>query len=125
MNENELSKIIVGACIEVHKELGPGLLESVYEHCLSLELLRAGLEIRRQQALPVVYKGETLDIGFRLDIWVNEKVIIEVKAVELLNDIHLAQILTYLKLTNNKLGILINFNELKIVNGIRRVVNKL
>ncbi len=125
MNENELSKIIIGACIEVHKELGPGLLESVYEHCLAYELRGKGLDVKKQHPVPVIYKGEQMDMGFRLDIWVNELVIIEVKAVDYLNDIHLAQVLTYLKLTNCKLGMLINFNELKVTNGIKRVVNQL
>src|SRR5688572_16137860 len=125
MHENELTKRIIGASIEVHKELGPGLLESVYEHCLAHELVKAGLSIQRQHPLPVVYKGEKLDLGFRLDIWVNEKVIVEVKAVEFLNDIHLAQVLTYLKLSNCKLGLLINFNELKLINGVKRVANQM
>ena len=125
MNENELSKIIIGACIEVHKELGPGLLESVYEHCLAYELRGKGLDVKKQHPLPVIYKGEQMDMGFRLDIWVNQLVIVEVKAVDFLNDIHLAQVLTYLKLTNCKLGMLINFNELKVTNGIKRVVNQL
>jgi GxxExxY protein len=125
MNENELSKIIIGACIEVHKELGPGLLESVYEHCLAHELRGKGLDVKKQHALPVIYKGEQMDMGFRLDIWVNQLVIVEVKAVDFLNDIHLAQVLTYLKLTDCKLGLLINFNEVKVTNGIKRVVNQL
>jgi GxxExxY protein len=125
MHENDITKLIIGASIEVHKELGPGLLESVYEHCLVHELLKLGLDVQRQFPLPVVYKGERLDVGFRIDLWVNEKVIVEVKTVEKLTEVHLAQILTYLKLSKCKLGLLINFNELKLINGIRRVANQL
>lgn len=125
MHENDITKLIIGASIEVHKELGPGLLESVYEHCLVHELLKLGLDVQRQFPLPVVYKGERLDVGFRIDLWVNEMVIVEVKTVEKLTDVHLAQILTYLKLSKCKLGLLINFNELKLTNGIRRVANQL
>ncbi len=125
MNENELSKIIIGACIEVHKELGPGLLESVYEHCLAHELRGKGLNVKKQHPLPVIYKGEQMDLGFRLDLWVNELVIVEIKAVDYLNDIHMAQILTYLKLTNCQLGLLVNFNSVKVTSGIKRVVNQL
>jgi GxxExxY protein len=125
MHENDITKLIIGASIEVHKELGPGLLESVYEHCLVHELLKLGLDVQRQFPLPVVYKGERLDVGFRIDLWVNEMVIVEVKTVEKLTDVHLAQILTYLKLSKCKLGLLINFNELKLTDGIRRVANQL
>ena len=125
MNENELSKVIIGACIEVHKELGPGLLESVYEHCLSYELLQQGFKISRQVPVPVIYKGEILELGYRLDIWVNDLVIVEVKSVDNLHDIHLAQMLTYLRLTKCKLGLLVNFNQLRVIDGIKRVVNRL
>jgi GxxExxY protein len=125
MNENELSKVIIGACIEVHKQLGPGLLESVYEHCLEFELRNLGLNVKRQHPLPVVYKNNQLDLGFRLDILVNEKVILEIKAVEALNDVHMAQILTYLKLSDCRLGLLINFNVARLTDGLRRVVNQL
>jgi GxxExxY protein len=125
MTENELAAIIVDACLDVHRELGPGLLESVYENCLAFELRQRRLVALQQPTLPVFYKGEKMDMGFRLDIWVENKIVIEVKAVDALNDVHLAQILTYLKLTRNKLGLLINFNVPLIKHGIRRVVNNL
>jgi GxxExxY protein len=125
MTENEIAKIIVDASLEVHRELGPGLLESVYENCLCYELRQRGLNVIQQQPLPVIYKEVKMDMGFRLDLWVENKVVIEVKAAEALNDVHMAQILTYLKLTNNKLGLLINFNVPLIKQGIRRVVNNL
>jgi GxxExxY protein len=125
MTENELSKEIIGAAIEVHKILGPGLLESAYETCLERELKLRGLKVGRQVGLPLVYKDIQCDIGYRIDLFVNEKVIIEIKSVETINDVHLAQILTYLKLNNCKLGLLINFNVKLLKNGIKRLVNKL
>ncbi|NHZ87166.1 MAG: GxxExxY protein [Planctomycetia bacterium] len=125
MTENETSKIIIGAAIKVHKALGPGLLESVYEICLFKELRDLGLNVLRQVSVPVVYEGEKLDTGFRIDLLVENKVIVELKAVESLNDIYLAQVLTYLKLSDKKLGLLINFNVTKIVDGVKRVVNNL
>ncbi len=125
MSENEISSNIIGAAIEVHKFLGPGLLESSYEACLLFELRQKGLNVKSQVPLPVSYKGLQLDAGYRIDILVEEKVIIEVKAVNELAEIHTAQILTYLKLTNFKLGILINFNTAKVIDGFKRVVNHL
>lgn len=125
MTENEISKRIVEAALEVHRELGPGLLESVYEHCLVLELRRMGLRCDQQVGLPVRYKGEQLDFGFRMDIIVEDHVVVEVKASEGLNEVHFAQVLTYLKLSGCKLGLLINFNEALVKRGIRRVVNGL
>ncbi|MGV3612502.1 MAG: GxxExxY protein [Fluviicola sp.] len=125
MSENELSSIIIGLAIEVHTELGPGLLESVYETCLYHELKEIGLKVERQVNLPVKYKNLFLESGLRLDLIVEDKVIIELKAVKELCDIHVAQTLTYLKLTNLKLGLLINFNEVRIKNGLQRVVNHL
>lgn len=125
MTENELSSIIIGAAIEVHTELGPGLLESVYEACLFYELKQLGLNVEKQVELPVNYKEVRLDSGFRLDILVDDKIIIEVKSVKELHDVHLAQTLTYLKLTKLKLGLLINFNEARLKFGIKRVVNNL
>lgn len=124
-NENEISKIIIGAAIEVHKQLGPGLLESTYETCLAYELKEKGLDLKQQLALPVVYKGIKLDAGYRIDLLVENKVVVEVKAVEGLAEIHSAQLLTYLKLKEIKLGLLINFNTPKLVNGIKRMVNNL
>lgn len=125
MAENEISKIIVDGALKIHKVLGPGLLESAYEECLFYELQKSGLNIQKQKALPLIYEEVKLEIGYRIDIIVENKVIIEVKAVEALNDVHLAQLLTYLKLSDCKLGLLINFNVSLIKNGIKRVVNNL
>ncbi len=125
MHENELSEIIIGAAINVHKKLGPGLLESAYEECLYYELNKNSLNVEKQKPMPLIYDDVKLDVGYRIDIMVENKVVIEIKSVEALNDVHLAQVLTYLKLSNCKLGLLINFNVSKLVNGIRRVVNKL
>lgn len=125
MTENEISKVIFDSALKVHKNLGPGLLESAYEACLFYELQKSGLNVVKQKPLPLVYEEVKLEIGYRLDLLVENKVIIEVKAVEALNDVHLAQVLTYLKLSECKLGLLINFNVALIKNGIRRVVNNL
>lgn len=125
MSENEISSQIIGAAIEVHKFLGPGLLENSYEACLLFELRQKGLNVKSQVPLPVSYKGLLLEAGYRIDILVEEKVIIEVKAVDKLAEIHTAQILTYLKLTKLKLGLVINFNTVKVIEGLKRVVNKL
>ncbi|MCX6306585.1 MAG: GxxExxY protein [Bacteroidetes bacterium] len=123
MNENEITEIIIGCAINVHKALGPGLLESAYEECLHYEMLKTVLEIERQKPLPLIYEEVRLDCGYRLDFIVSKKVILEIKSVEALNDIHLAQILTYLRLSKCKVGLLINFNVVKLANGIKRVVN--
>ena len=125
MSENEISSKIIGAAIEVHKQLGPGLLESTYETCLAYELKQMGLDVKQQQALPVVYKEVKLDAGYRIDLLIENKVIIEIKSVEALADIHTAQLLTYLKLKDLKLGLLINFNSVRVVDGLKRIVNKL
>lgn len=125
MTENEISEKIIGCAIQVHRELGPGLLESSYQECLYFELIQSGLFVEKQKALPLVYKEVKLDSGYRLDLMVENKVIIEVKSVEMLNDIHLAQVLTYLKLSSSKLGLLMNFNVVLLKSGIKRVVNKL
>ena len=125
MSENEISSQIIGAAIEVHKHLGPGLLESSYEACLLFELRKRGVNVKSQVALPISNKGVQLEAGYRIDILVEEKVIIEIKTVEDFADIHLAQILTYLKLSKLKLGLLINFNSVKLVDGLKRVVNNL
>lgn len=125
MSENEISKIIFDCALKIHKNLGPGLLESAYEECLFYELKKYGLNVEKQKALPLVYEEVKLEIGYRIDIIVENKVIIEVKSVESLNDVHLAQVLTYLKLSDCKLGMLINFNVAFLKNGIRRVVNNL
>lgn len=125
MPENEISSHIIGAAIEVHKFLGPGLLESSYEACLLFELRQKGLNVKSQVPLPVSYKGLQLEAGNRIDILVEEKVIIELKAVDKLAEIHTAQILTYLKLTKLKLGLVIKFNTVKVIEGLKRVVNQL
>lgn len=123
MTENELSSKIIGAAIAVHRQLGPGLLESTYEVCLAYELEALGLVVRKQIALPVVYKNIKLDAGYRIDLIVNEEIILEIKAVEMLAPIHNAQLLTYLKLTERRLGLLMNFNSVRMIDGIKRVVN--
>lgn len=125
MSENELSKIIVDCCYKIHTTLGPGLLESVYEETLSFELTRRDLQIKRQQGIAVVYEQVKMDLGFRADIIINDKVIVEIKSVEGIAPVHQKQVLTYLKLTGIKLGLLVNFNEALIKNGIHRIVNKL
>ncbi len=125
MTENEIGEVILGAAMKVHSALGPGLLESVYETCLTHELRKQGFDVQRQVALPVEYDGQHIDSGFRLDILVAEKVVVEVKAVERTAPIHTAQILTYLKLGGFKLGYLLNFNVVHMRDGIKRLVNDL
>lgn len=125
MTENEISKIVVDCALKVHQALGPGLLESAYEECLFYELNKRGLKIERQKPLPLIYKEVQLDIGYRIDLLIENKVIIENKAIEAFADVHLAQVLTYLKLSNCKLGMMINFNVSLLKNGIKRVVNNL
>jgi GxxExxY protein len=126
MTENELSNIIIGAAIEVHKELGgPGLLEDIYEEALCLELTDRGLQVARQVQVPVLYKGRPLKKPLVLDVLVVDSVIVEVKAVEKVIPIFNAQLLTYLRLTKKKLGLVINFGEIRVSEGIHRVVNNL
>ncbi len=125
MTENELSRITFDCALKVHQSLGPGLLESAYEECLFYELKKTGLYIEKQKSLPLIYQEVKLDIGYRIDLLIENKLIVEIKSVESLNDVHFAQLLTYLKLTNCKLGMLINFNVNLIKNGIKRVVNNL
>ena len=125
MTENELSRVVFDSALKVHQALGPGLLESAYEECLYYEIKKTGLFVEKQKPLPLVYEDVKLDIGYRIDIIIENKLILELKSVESLNDVHFAQILTYLKLTNCKLGLLINFNVSLIKNGIKRVVNNL
>ncbi|HNV82570.1 MAG: GxxExxY protein [Tenuifilaceae bacterium] len=125
MTENEISNIIIGSAIEVHKQLGPGLLESAYQECLAYELKQKGLKVLREVPMPIVYKEIKLDHGYRLDLLVNSKVVIEIKSVEFISDIHEAQLLTYLKLGNFKLGLLLNFHTTVLKNGIKRMVNNL
>jgi len=123
MIENELSKKIIGCAIEVHKQLGPGLLESAYQECLYYELTLAGLKVKKEKPMPIVYKEVKLDHGYRIDLLVEEKVVIEIKTVEAFNDVHTAQVLTYLRLGNYKLGLLFNFQTTILKNGIKRVIN--
>jgi len=120
---NELSHVIIGAALRVHTELGPGMLESAYESCLFFELVDAGLGVQRQKALPLVYRGQRMNCGYRLDLLVNEMIIVEVKAIERLQRIHSAQVLSYLRQTKLKLGLLFNFNEKWLQDGTRRIVN--
>ena len=120
----ELSDKIIGAAIEVHKILGPGLLENTYERCLVHELVLRGMHAKRQEKQPINYKGLEIDEGYRIDILVDRKIILELKAVDHLNNIHTAQLLTYLKLSGCKLGYLMNFNVRLLKDGIKRVVNE-
>jgi len=125
MVENEISAIIIGCAIEVHKNLGPGLLESAYEECLYYEIGSKGLWIEKQKPLPLVYKAIRMEVGYRLDLVIENKVIVEIKSVDYLNDIHMAQVLTYLKILDLRLGLLMNFNVLRMKEGIKRVVNNI
>lgn len=123
MIENELSKKIIGCAIEVHKQLGPGLLESAYQECLYYELQQSGLKVIKEKPMPIVYKEVKLDHGYRIDLLVEEKVVIEIKTVDALNDVHTAQVLTYLRLGKYKLGLLLNFQTTILKNGIKRIIN--
>lgn len=123
MTENEIAKTVIGSSIIVHQALGPGLLESSYQECLYYELKKSGLYVEKEKALPLVYKDVKLDCGYRIDLLVHNKLVVEIKSVESLHDIHLAQTLTYLKLDGYKLGLLLNFNVLLMKNGIKRVIN--
>ncbi|QQR85037.1 MAG: GxxExxY protein [Flavobacteriales bacterium] len=123
MTHNEVSSLVIKAAIAVHRALGPGLLESVYQVCLLAELKSMGLRVEEQVAVPIVYRGERLANDLRIDLLVEDRVIVEIKAVEELHPIHTAQLLTYLKLTNKKLGLLINFNTTKLIEGLERVMN--
>jgi len=125
MHENDISYQCIGAAIEVHKNVGPGLLESTYENALAYDLKLLGYDVQQQVAMPFVYKEVKLDVGYRIDLLVNKKVIIEVKSVEALATVHYAQLLTYLRLSGVKLGLLINFNAKILKNNIHRIVNNL
>jgi GxxExxY protein len=125
MNINEVSGQIVDAAMKVHSALGPGLLESAYEACLAHELRKRGRKVLSQMVLPLVYDGVEIDAGYRIDLFVDDVVIVELKAVERLLPIHEAQLLSYLRLSGCKLGLLINFNVLHLRDGIKRLVNKL
>ena len=121
---NQLSNVIIGAALRVHTELGPGMLESGYEACMFFELVDAGLRVERQKALPLVYRGQRMNCGYRLDLLVNGQIIIEVKAIDRLQRVHSAQLLSYLRQTKLKLGLLFNFNEKWLQDGTKRVVNE-
>ncbi len=120
---NEITEAIIAAAIAVHRELGPGLLESAYEACLAYELAERGLAVERQKGLPVTYRGVNVDCGYRIDMLVEGSVVVELKAIEMLEPIHEAQLLSYLKLSGRQLGLLINFNVKMLKHGIRRMIN--
>ncbi len=122
--EDDLISRIIGCAIEVHRNLGPGLLESAYVGCLKYELEESGLFVQKEVPMPIAYKDIELETGYRIDLMVESEIILEIKSVEALNDIHLAQILTYLKLADKKIGLLMNFNVTQLRSGIRRVINK-
>jgi GxxExxY protein len=123
MKENDITNLIIGAAMQVHSALGPGLLESAYAACLFNELEELGLKVKKEHPLPLQYKKTKLDVGYRIDLLVEDRIVVELKAVEELNDLHLAQMITYLKLANCEIGLLINFNVLKLKDGIKRVAN--
>ena len=124
MELNQITELIIGASIDVHRQLGPGLLESAYRECLYYELTKiVGLSVKREIPMPIIYKEIKLEQGYRMDLLVEDKVVIELKTVDFLTDVHKAQLLTYLKLGNYKIGLLINFNETLLKNGIKRIIN--
>lgn len=123
MTESQIAQQVIGCSIEVHKALGPGLLESAYQECLYYKLGKEGFYVEKEKPMPLIYEEVKLDCGYRLDLLVENKVVLELKSVEALNDVHMAQILTYLKLGDYKLGLLLNFNVALMKNGIRRVIN--
>jgi len=125
LTEDEISNLVINSAIKVHKAIGPGLLESAYEACLFYELNKSNLDVRKQVPLPLQYEGVFIDCAYRADIIVNNKVIIEIKAIKKLDDIHFSQLLSYLKISKMKLGLLINFNETTLIQGLKRVVNGL
>ncbi|MEI6683955.1 MAG: GxxExxY protein [Bacteroidota bacterium] len=122
MDENEIARKVLWISLQVHKSLGPGLLESAYKECLAYKLQQAGLKIEKEVPMPLVFEGVKLQCGYRIDLLIEHKVVVEIKSVDSLNDVHLAQILTYMKLGNFKLGLLINFNVALLKQGIRRVI---
>lgn len=121
---NELSNLIIGAAIKVHTALGPGLLESAYQECLAYELKELGLKVEKEKPIALIYKDIVMDCGFRVDLFVEDKIILELKSIEKLNDIHIAQVLTYLKLANAQIGLLMNFNVFRLKDGLKRLINK-
>lgn len=125
MTENEISNIVIGSAIAIHKALGPGLLENTYQQCLFYKLKKEGLRVEMEKPIPLIFEEVKLDCGYRIDLLIEDKVVLELKSVESLTDVHLAQTLTYMKLGDYKLGLLINFNVKLLTQGVRRVVNKL
>ena len=123
MTENELSKIVIGKAIDVHKALGPGLLESAYRECLYFDLVQHGLYVEKEKPMPIIYKEVKLDHGYRMDLLIDGKLVVEIKTIEFFTDVHTAQLLTYLRLGNYKLGLLINFHVAKLKEGIKRIIN--
>ena len=123
MKDNEITQLVIKSAIEVHNHLGPGLLESSYQECLYYELRQYDFQVSKEIGLPLIYKGVKLDCGYRIDLLIENQVIVEIKSVEALNEIHLAQVITYLKLSGCKVGLLLNFNVHRMKSGIRRVVN--
>lgn len=123
MIENDISKMIIGCAIDVHKQLGPGLLESAYQECMLYELRQQDLFVEKEKPMPIIYKEVKLDHGYRIDLLVENKVVVEIKTIEFLTDVHTAQVLTYLKLGDYKLGLLINYNVSLLKNGIKRIIN--
>ncbi len=124
MEDNKRTEQIIGCEIKVHRSFGPGLLESAYQECLFYELQKTGLFVEKEKALPLIYEAVKLDCGYRIDLMVEKQVVVEVKSVEALNDVHTAQVLTYLKLSNCRIGLLINFNVTQLTTGIKRLYNK-
>ncbi len=123
MNDNQITEIIIGCAIKVHRKLGPGLLESAYQECLLYELMKTQLNVVKEKPQPLIYEDVRLNCGYRIDLMVENRIVVEIKAVEFLNAVHLAQTLTYLKLSNCKYGLLLNFNVTKMTDGIKRLVN--
>jgi GxxExxY protein len=125
MSENEISNLIIGSAIDVHTALGPGLLENTYKECLNYKLSKSGLFVEKEKIIPLVFEEVNLESGYRVDLLVEHKVVVELKSVAEITDIHMAQILTYLKLGNFKLGLILNFNVFRLKDGIKRIVNNL
>src|SRR6476619_5835748 len=123
MELNKITEKIIGCAIEVHKNLGPGLLESSYVACLNYELVNAGLDVKQQLGLPLVYKEIQLELGYRLDLLVDGQVVVEIKSVETLKEVHISQVLTYLKLSKSSVGLLMNFNVPKLTDGLKRLIS--
>ena len=123
MSENHITEIIIGCAIKIHRKLGPGLLESAYQACLFYELKKAGLKVEKEKAMPIVYEEVKLDHGYRIDLLVEDSIVIELKTVEKFHDVHTAQVLTYLKLGGYKLGLLLNFNVMLLKHGLKRIIN--